>query len=109
VHARAQLIDVVLRAAWRAHLGEDAERWALVAVGGYGRGELQPCSDIDVLVLTPEPLTAAGRGPVERLLAFLWDIGLEIGHSVRTIAECASESAADVSVMTTLVEARLLA
>ena len=109
VHARAQLIDVVLRAAWRAHLGEDAERWALVAVGGYGRGELQPCSDIDVLVLTPEPLTAAGRGPVERLLAFLWDIGLEIGHSVRTTLECALESAADVTVMTTLVEARRIA
>ena len=109
VHARAQLIDVVLRAAWRAHLGDDADRWALVAVGGYGRGELHPCSDIDVLVLTPEPLSPAGRGPVERLLAFLWDIGLEIGHSVRTLAECASESAADVSVMTTLVEARLLA
>jgi [protein-PII] uridylyltransferase len=109
VHARAQLIDCVLRAAWQAHLGGHAGHWALVAVGGYGRGELHPCSDVDVLVLTAAPLAAAERGPVEGLLAFLWDIGLEVGHSVRSIAECASECAADVSVMTTLVEARWIA
>ena len=71
VHARAQLIDCVLRAAWQAHLGGHAGHWALVAVGGYGRGELHPCSDVDVLVLTAAPLAAAERGPVEGLLAFL--------------------------------------
>ena len=108
VHARAQLIDVVLRAAWRAHLGT-ADLWALVAVGGYGREELAPCSDVDVLILVPAPLAAAERGPVGALVAFLWDIGLEIGHSVRTVAECVTEGAADVSVMTSLVEARHLA
>ncbi|HNR22442.1 MAG TPA: [protein-PII] uridylyltransferase [Steroidobacteraceae bacterium] len=109
VRARADLIDVVLRAAWNAHLGDTAQRWSLVAVGGYGRSELHPYSDVDVLILVPEGLTREERGPLERLLAFLWDIGLEIGHSVRTVAECASESATDVSVMTTLIEARLLA
>ncbi len=109
VHARAGLIDVLLRAAWHAHVGADGHRWALVAVGGYGRGELHPCSDVDVLILAPAPLSAHERGPVERLLAFLWDIGLEIGHSVRTTLECVGESAADVTVMTTLVEARRIA
>ncbi|HTU62422.1 MAG TPA: [protein-PII] uridylyltransferase, partial [Polyangiales bacterium] len=81
----------------------------LVAVGGYGRGELHPCSDVDILVLVPAPLSEAARASVERLVSFLWDIGLEVGHSVRTVAECAEESAADVGTMTTLMESRRLA
>ncbi|HKT72023.1 MAG TPA: [protein-PII] uridylyltransferase [Steroidobacteraceae bacterium] len=109
VHARAALVDVVLREAWQVHRDSGVESWALVAVGGYGRGELHPCSDIDILLLVPGPPDEAGRSVVERLVAFLWDIGLEVGHSVRTVEECAQESAADVSVMTTLLEARLLA
>jgi [protein-PII] uridylyltransferase len=113
VHARARLIDVLLREVWREKLeaapGTAMSRAALVAVGGYGRGELHPCSDVDILILVPEPLDEIGRAPVEKLVAFLWDIGLEVGHSVRTIDECRSESAADVSVMTTLIEARLVA
>jgi [protein-PII] uridylyltransferase len=107
VHARAALIDTALRQAWSLHSPPSA--WALVAVGGYGRGELHPCSDVDVLLLAPGPADEAGRAAAERLVAFLWDIGLEVGHSVRTVAECAAESAADVGVMTTLLEARLLA
>jgi [protein-PII] uridylyltransferase len=108
VHARAALVDVVLREVWRAQSIPDTAAWSLVAVGGYGRGELHPCSDIDILLLVPEAPSPAGRGMVERLVTFLWDIGLEVGHSVRTVEECAQESAADVSVMTTLIEARLL-
>ena len=108
VHARAFLIDAVLRQAWFEHLGNDDHNWALVAVGGYGRGELHPCSDIDILLLVLQPPNDAERSQVERLITFLWDIGLEVGHSVRTVAECVQESAADVSVMTTLLEARLL-
>jgi [protein-PII] uridylyltransferase len=108
VHARATLIDTVLREAWRTHSVADSAFWALVAVGGYGRGELHPCSDIDILLLVPQPPDAQGRGMVERLVTFLWDIGLEVGHSVRTVEECGQESLADVSVMTTLLEARLL-
>jgi [protein-PII] uridylyltransferase len=107
VHARAALIDTTLRQAWSLHSPPSA--WALVAVGGYGRGELHPCSDVDILLLAPGPADEAGRAAAERLVAFLWDIGLEVGHSVRTVAECAAESAADVGVMTTLLEARLLA
>ena len=103
-------IDVVLREAWRAQLVADAVDWALVAVGGYGRGELHPCSDIDILLLRARG--ARRRRPrraSSSFVTFLWDIGLEVGHSVRTVEECAQESAADVSVMTTLLEARLLA
>src|SRR6202045_4305718 len=107
VHARAALIDAALREAWRTHCA--AQAGALVAVGGYGRGELQPCSDIDILLLVPEPPDAPGSAVIGTLVAFLWDIGLEVGHSVRTVEQCAEESAADVSVMTTLLEARLLA
>jgi [protein-PII] uridylyltransferase len=109
VHARAQLIDVVLREAWRTRLPDHDADWALVAVGGYGRGELHPCSDVDILILVPAALDDAGRAALEPFVAFLWDIGIEIGHSVRTVAECAESAAADVSVMTTLVEARCVA
>src|SRR5689334_8464480 len=108
VHARAQLVDAVLREACRVKLGERCGQWALVAVGGYGRGELHPCSDIDLLLLVPQRLEVADGGLLEQFIAFLWDIGLEVGHSVRTVAECAEESTADVGVMTTLLEARLL-
>src|SRR6516165_212024 len=108
VQARAALVDTVLKQVWREQLAGAGAQWALVAVGGYGRGELHPCSDIDILLLVVEPAQEAERARIERLIAFLWDIGLEVGHSVRTVAECAEESAADVSVMTTLLEARLL-
>ena len=109
VQARALLIDRVLQALWAAHLGTPARPWALVAVGGYGRGELLPCSDIDLLLLVRSAPQGEARAALERLLALLWDIGLEVGHSVRTVEECLEQSVADVSVMTTLIEARLLA
>jgi len=106
VHARAALIDTVLRELWRTQLGSDGRSWALIAVGGYGRAELHPASDIDLLVLVPAPVDPQGRSRIEALVAFLWDIGLEVGHSVRTVEECVQESAPDVGVMTTLLEAR---
>jgi [protein-PII] uridylyltransferase len=110
VRARACFTDVLLRTLWQQRLPAAlAARLALVAVGGYGRGELHPHSDIDFLVLVPEPLSESERVSVEQWVAFLWDTGLEVGHSVRTVAECAEESAADVGVMTTLMESRRLA
>src|ERR1700691_3789344 len=110
VRARACFTDVLLRTLWQQRLPAAlAARLALVAVGGYGRGELHPHSDIDFLVLVPEPLSEHERVSVEQWVAFLWDTGLEVGHSVRTVAECAEESAADVGVMTTLMESRRLA
>jgi [protein-PII] uridylyltransferase len=77
-------------------------------VGGYGRGELNLCSDIDIMLLLPKSESPLWQSPVERFLTFMWDIGLEVGHSVRTIDDCQRESMADVSVATTLIEARLL-
>jgi [protein-PII] uridylyltransferase len=108
VHARAALIDTVLREVWRTQLGAAGLAWALVAVGGYGRAELHPASDIDLLVLVPKAVDPQGRSRIEALVAFLWDIGLEVGHSVRTVEECVQESAPDVGVMTTLLEARCI-
>src|SRR5580700_11068347 len=71
VHARAALIDAVLREAWRRFCGS-FDSWALVAVGGYGRGELHPASDIDILLLVPRAPDMAGSAAVERLVTFLW-------------------------------------
>ena len=109
VRDRARLVDVALRAAWTEHTGRHAGDLALVAVGGYGRGELHPCSDIDIMVLLPKSDSADWQPDIERFLTFLWDIGLEVGHSVRSIDDCQRESLADIGVATTLFEARLLA
>jgi [protein-PII] uridylyltransferase len=109
VRDRARLVDLLLRAAWMLQVGKKYTDIALVAVGGYGRGELNLCSDIDVMLLLPKSESTPWQPALEQFLTFLWDIGLEVGHSVRTIDDCQRESAADVSVATTLIEARLLA
>jgi [protein-PII] uridylyltransferase len=108
VRDRARLVDIALRAAWVNHAGRFAGDLGLVAVGGYGRGELHPSSDIDIMVLLPKSDSADWQPDIERFLTFLWDIGLEVGHSVRSIDDCQRESLADISVATTLFEARLL-
>ena len=99
-------VDAALTRAWR-ELGMAADA-ALVAVGGYGRGELFPHSDVDVLILLPRPPEAADKEKLEALVQLFWDIGLEIGHSIRTIDDCLDESAADITVQTSLLEARLV-
>jgi len=109
VRDRALLVDSLLLRAWEMHAGDAADVLALVAVGGYGRGELLPCSDIDVMVLLPQGEQPGWTGALERFLTFLWDIGLEVGHSVRTVDDCQREALADIGVATTLIEARLLA
>jgi [protein-PII] uridylyltransferase len=103
---QAQLIDRKLKEVWVSRaMPRNA---ALAAVGGYGRGELFPCSDVDLLILLAAPADAALARKLEDLVGTLWDIGLEVGHSVRTIDECAALAASDVTVQTTLLEARLL-
>ncbi len=80
----------------------------IAAVGGYGRGELFPGSDVDVLLLIPGDPGPALRASIERWVQACWDIGLEIGHSVRTVEACAEEAGRDVTIETTLLEARML-
>jgi [protein-PII] uridylyltransferase len=107
LQGRAALVDREIAALW-AHCGMPAEA-ALVAVGGYGRGELFPASDVDVLALLPNAPDAAMQ---ERLAAFvgaLWDIGLEVGHAARTVDECLLGAADDITVQTSLLEARRIA
>lgn len=108
VLARSQLIDRVLGEVWQEIVG-DGEQVALVAVGGYGRQELQPGSDVDILILLDEDIDGELEERIGSLVTLLWDIGLEPGHSVRTIDECVREATGDVTVMTNLLEARLLA
>lgn len=82
---------------------------ALAAVGGYGRGEQFPCSDVDLLMLLSAPADAILARKIEAFIGTLWDIGVEVSHSVRTVDECVTLAATDVTVQTTLLEARLLA
>ena len=101
-----QVVDAILTDAWQAAgLPPDT---ALVGVGGYGRGELFPYSDVDLLILLGQPADAITQARLEGLVQLLWDLGLEIGHSIRTVDECLSESAADITVQTSLLEARLV-
>ena len=100
------LVDEVLRGLWADSGMPDA--LALVAVGGYGRGELFPHSDVDVLLLLPSAPDPAVRSAIERFLGCLWDVGLEVGHSVRTVEECIEELKNDTTIRTTLLENRLL-
>ena len=109
VEDRAWCIDQILREAWaQFDWSEDADI-ALLAVGGYGRGELHPYSDIDLLLLLDSADHEIFRDSIERFLTLLWDIGLEVGQSVRSVDECASEAQADLTVVTNLMESRTIA
>ena len=104
VAERARAVDAIAAAAWARCLpGFDG--LALFAVGGYGRGELFPHSDIDLLVLAAEEPDARSGAALSRLFALLWDCGLPASHSVRTPDQC-TEAATDISVMTAMLEAR---
>ncbi|MCK5481195.1 MAG: [protein-PII] uridylyltransferase, partial [Gammaproteobacteria bacterium] len=108
ISARSWLVDQVLVRAWDRFTGAAHDTLALVAVGGYGRGELMPGSDVDLLLLLPDADNGQYNQVIEELLTFLWDIGLEVGHSVRTVKDCVEQSLADITVATNLMEARLL-
>ena len=105
LRTHAKLVDEHLHAVWRM-LGMPPDL-ALVAVGGYGREELFPKSDIDLLILLPQQPDDALQQRLQELVGVLWDIGLEVGHSIRTVGECMAESS-DVTVQTNLLEARLI-
>ncbi|MCL2160850.1 MAG: nucleotidyltransferase domain-containing protein, partial [Betaproteobacteria bacterium] len=106
LHGHAALVDTVIARLWKAcRMPTNA---ALAAVGGYGRGELFPHSDVDLLILLPEPSNDELEARLSVLVGALWDVGLAIGHSVRTIDECLQAAQADITVQTNLLESRLL-
>jgi len=110
LHRHAGLVDELLTRAWALHqpLLDPKINVALVAVGGYGRGELYPHSDIDLLLLLERDAHERLRPFAEAFLQFLWDIGLEVGHSTRSLKNCVTEAKKDITVATNLMEARLL-
>ena len=109
VYGRAILIDQLINCVFN-YLFENLDQpLALIAVGGYGRGELHPKSDIDLMILLKQAENEKTKDIIEKFLTLLWDARLEIGHSVRTIEECVAESTKDITVATNVMESRLLA
>lgn len=102
----SKLIDELLETVWKdSHLDD---KISLIAVGGYGRQELFPYSDIDFLILVPENVSETQNKAIETLIGVLWDLGLNVGHSVRSLQECVDEAASDATIQTNLLEARLI-
>ena len=106
IHDRALIIDCLMHYAWNQFDWEDSI--ALIAVGGYGRGELHPKSDIDILVLMNNNTADIHAENIQQLLTLLWDIGMDIGHSVRTLDECIAIAKDDITVATNIMETRTL-
>lgn len=103
---RTLCVDQALLSLWAAL--DMPRSYCLVAVGGYGRGELFPFSDVDVLILIDQEPDSINTEKLENFCGAGWDIGLEIGHSVRTLEQCVEEAVKDITVQTALVEARLI-
>ena len=108
VKARASFIDQILTQLWRHYQLDLDPQLALIAVGGYGRGELHPYSDIDLLILTSSRLSKQQQDKIGQFITVLWDLRLEVGHSVRTIKETISIGRDDITVATNLLEMRFL-
>ena len=108
VRGRAWVIDQILSLAWLQQQWPDAKDISLVAVGGYGRGELLPHSDIDILILTRRNRNTKYRNCISTFTTLLWDIGLEIGQSVRSIKQCRQEAIGDITIATALMESRTI-
>ena len=108
VKARAWVVDQLIIHAWNKLIPAD-ENISLVAVGGFGRGELHPHSDVDLLILLAEPSPGeALRTAIEAFVTLLWDAGFYLGHSVRSVEACVSEAKKDITTATSLMESRLL-
>ncbi|WP_259337903.1 [protein-PII] uridylyltransferase [Colwellia sp. RSH04] len=106
--ARAFFVDAILQKLWCQH-HLDEYQISLVAVGGYGRGELHPQSDVDILLLTQNDIDISLESKISNFITQLWDIKLDIGHSVRSIKECLKQAVKDVTVATNLMEMRQVA
>ncbi len=108
-HLLSQLSRVADRFVWRAAEQTRVSRFAaIVAVGGYGRLELFPYSDVDLLIIPAQNPTAAQAGSIESFVHMLWDMGLPIGHAVHTVEQCGQEAARDPTVMTSMLESRIV-
>lgn len=105
---RAQFFDQLLSQVWQ-FLKLNQAPLALVAIGGYGRATLHPGSDLDLLILFTELLTPDQEQQISQLITLLWDLHLDVGHAVRTVADCMLQAAADISIATSLIENRHLA
>src|SRR5215208_161413 len=102
------LYSAATRHLYRSHVPSGAERMAVVATGGYGRGLMAPESDIDLLFILPYKQTAWGEQVAEAILYCLWDMGLKVGHASRSVEDCIREAKADMTIRTALLEARFL-
>ena len=100
--------DYTVANVYRATNPSDAERMAIIATGGYGRGLLAPFSDVDLLFLLPYKQTPWGESVVEYMLYLLWDLGLKVGHATRTVEQSLKLSRADITIRTALLDARLI-
>ena len=108
VKARAWVVDQLILYAWN-NLIPAEENVSLVAVGGFGRGELHPHSDVDLLIMLEQsPPSDALRSAIEAFVTLLWDAGFYLGHSVRTVEACVSEAKKDIATATSLMESRLI-
>ncbi len=105
---KSDFIDAILSCCWQHFLGGHAKQLSLIAVGGYGRRELFPYSDIDIVVLLDSEDTSPYQEALAHFFTFLWDIGLKPGQSVRTIKQCVEVAASDQTIITSLMENRLI-
>ncbi|CTQ48118.1 PII uridylyl-transferase [Jannaschia donghaensis] len=115
-HSYAHLTDRLVQCAWLiatrvlhpCPIPTDGEHFAVIGVGGYGRGEMAPHSDVDLLFLTPYKVTPMVESVVESMLYILWDLKLKVGHSTRTVKDCLRLGAEDYTIRTSLLERRLI-
>jgi len=114
IKRHSDFMDGILKLAWHRFIwNENAHAWrksriTLIAIGGYGRRELLPNSDIDVMILLERQNQNTHRANIQSFTTLLWDIGLDVGHSVRSLTDCRTQAASDVTVMTSMLEARQL-
>lgn len=108
VPARSHFMDALLSRLWRYYKLDKDDTISLLAVGGYGRAELHPLSDIDILFLTQKQPTKKQEEIISEFLRLLWDIRLDIGHAVRTVKECMNTGKIDITIATNLQESRLI-